>query len=89
MTLILQTLFFFEVWIHGGGFTGGTASDPNYYGETLSSYGNVILVNINYRLGAFGFFYTGDERMPNGKYKQCSVSTNSPAHVEIHFKKDE
>ena len=41
------------VWIHGGGFTGG-AGDI-YDGSVLASKGHVIVVTINYRLGAFGF----------------------------------
>jgi para-nitrobenzyl esterase len=42
------------VWIHGGGFTGGSATDPTFSGERFASKG-VILVSINYRLGIFGF----------------------------------
>ncbi|MEV7340069.1 carboxylesterase family protein [Streptomyces sp. NPDC093544] len=42
------------VWIHGGGFLGGSASDPSYAGEALARRG-VVVVSINYRLGAFGF----------------------------------
>ena len=38
-----------------------------YVGDTLSSYGDVIVVTINYRLGVFGFLYTADERMENGE----------------------
>ncbi|MCB0645437.1 MAG: carboxylesterase family protein [Saprospiraceae bacterium] len=43
------------VWIHGGGFTGGSGSSPQNYGNALNKKG-VILVNINYRLGRLGFF---------------------------------
>lgn len=43
------------VWIHGGGFTGGSGSSPQNFGSELTKQG-VILVNINYRLGRFGFF---------------------------------
>jgi para-nitrobenzyl esterase len=43
------------VWIHGGGFTGGSGSSPQNYGDALTRQG-VILVNINYRLGRLGFF---------------------------------
>ncbi|HEY1056641.1 MAG TPA: carboxylesterase family protein [Emticicia sp.] len=43
------------VWIHGGGFTGGSGSSPQNFGYTLTKQG-VILVNINYRLGRMGFF---------------------------------
>lgn len=43
------------VWIHGGGFTGGSGSSPQNYGHEFTKNG-VILVNINYRLGRMGFF---------------------------------
>lgn len=42
------------VWIHGGGYTMGAASQPIYDGESLARKG-VVLVSINYRLGPFGF----------------------------------
>ena len=42
------------VWIHGGGYTMGAASQPIYDGESLARKG-VILVSLNYRLGPFGF----------------------------------
>lgn len=43
------------VWIHGGGFTGGSGSSPQNFGYETTKNG-VILVNINYRLGRMGFF---------------------------------
>lgn len=43
------------VWIYGGGFTGGSGGMAWYDGENLASKGPVI-VTLNYRLGAFGFF---------------------------------
>jgi para-nitrobenzyl esterase len=43
------------VWIHGGGFTAGTGSSLIYRGEKLSRLGDVVVVTINYRLGALGF----------------------------------
>jgi para-nitrobenzyl esterase len=42
-------------WIHGGGNFGGTASSPNFDGESLARRG-VVLVTANYRLTVFGFF---------------------------------
>lgn len=42
------------VWIHGGAFMLGSASD--YDMSTLAQKGRAIVVSINYRLGAFGFF---------------------------------
>jgi len=42
-------------WIHGGGFTGGSASTAQYYGGPFVIRGNVVLVTINYRLGALGY----------------------------------
>jgi para-nitrobenzyl esterase len=43
------------VWIHGGGFTLGSGSDPQYDGKVLSETTGAVVVNMNYRLGAFGY----------------------------------
>jgi para-nitrobenzyl esterase len=42
------------VWIYGGGFNVGSASQPEYDGEALAAKGAVV-VSFNYRLGAMGF----------------------------------
>jgi para-nitrobenzyl esterase len=43
------------VWIYGGGFGAGSASEPRQDGENLAKKG-VVVVSFNYRLGIFGFF---------------------------------
>jgi para-nitrobenzyl esterase len=43
------------VWIHGGGFFGGSGSQPLFDGAQLVRR-DVIVVTLNYRLGVFGFF---------------------------------
>ncbi len=42
------------VWIHGGAWSGGSGSMPIFDGSKLARKG-VVLVTINYRLGALGF----------------------------------
>lgn len=42
------------VWIHGGAFSQGSANRLVYDGRKLSTMG-VVIVSINYRLGAMGF----------------------------------
>ncbi len=42
------------VWIHGGGLTMGWSNQVGYEGSALARRG-VVLVSINYRLGALGF----------------------------------
>ena len=42
------------VWVHGGGFTGGSTSIGMYDGTGFAKKG-VILVSLAYRLGPFGF----------------------------------
>jgi para-nitrobenzyl esterase len=44
------------VWIHGGGFTGGTGTTPWYDGVRLAQRG-VVVVTVSYRLGALGFLH--------------------------------
>lgn len=45
------------VWIHGGGFIGGSGSVPIYNGAKLAAHG-IVVVTINYRLGPLGFLVT-------------------------------
>jgi para-nitrobenzyl esterase len=42
------------VWIHGGGFRSGQGAIPWYDGNSFARNG-VVVVSINYRLGALGF----------------------------------
>ena len=42
------------VWIYGGGFQAGAASEPRQDGKDLAKKG-VVVVSFNYRLGVFGF----------------------------------
>ena len=41
------------VWIHGGGFVNG--SGDIYHSRWLAAKGHIVVVTINYRLGALGF----------------------------------
>jgi len=47
------------VFIHGGSFTSGSGAIPTYNGSQFARHG-VVLVTINYRLGADGFLWFGD-----------------------------
>ena len=43
------------VFIHGGAFVEGSARNTWYDGESLADRGNVVVVTLQYRLGALGF----------------------------------
>jgi para-nitrobenzyl esterase len=43
------------VWIHGGAFILGAGTEPVILGGKLAAHGDVVMVSINYRLGALGF----------------------------------
>ncbi|XP_061029960.1 carboxylesterase 5A isoform X2 [Eubalaena glacialis] len=49
------------VWLPGGVFETGSASI--FDGSALASYEDVLVVTIQYRLGIFGFFNTGDKHV--------------------------
>ncbi len=45
------------VWIHGGAFVNGSGSTPWYDGTRFAQHGDLVVVTINYRLGALGFLH--------------------------------
>lgn len=48
------------VWIPGGAFVYGAGQLQLYNGSRLAVNGNVVVVNVTYRLGVFGGFELGD-----------------------------
>ncbi|KAL5282203.1 Gli.2 family protein [Megaselia abdita] len=52
-------------YIHGGNFVHGASN--LFPGHVLATFYGVVVVTINYRLGALGFMSTGDENSP-GNY---------------------
>ncbi|XP_068938939.1 liver carboxylesterase 1-like [Petaurus breviceps papuanus] len=80
------------VWIHGGAFLMGEASSLD--GMYLSALENVVVVAIQYRLGIFGFFSTGDEHargnwgyldQVNSDEGPCSTVATSSSVVVFFF----
>ncbi len=47
-------------WCHGGAFIAGSGDSPWYDGTNLCRKGDVVVVTINHRLGAFGYLYLGE-----------------------------
>lgn len=43
------------VWMHGGGYSRGSAGVPIYDGHNLAAKGNVVVVSVNHRLNIFGY----------------------------------
>ncbi len=56
------------VWIHGGGYSGGSGHDlPCYEGRGLAEAGDIVVVNLNHRLNVLGY---ADLTGLGGKYAQ-------------------
>lgn len=56
------------VWIHGGAFSWGSARNDLYDGSQYAERGDVVVVTIQYRLGALGWLDLqplGHDRSPN------------------------
>jgi para-nitrobenzyl esterase len=56
------------VWIHGGAYVLGSANQPLYDGRVLAAGGDVVVVTMNYRLGAFGFLDLSSFSTPNRQF---------------------
>jgi para-nitrobenzyl esterase len=48
------------VWLHGGGFSGGSGNWLLYDGTNLARKEDVVMVGVNHRLNLFGFLYLAD-----------------------------
>lgn len=56
------------VWIHGGGYTGGSCHDlPCYEGRALADAGDIVVVSLNHRLNILGY---ANLTALGGKYSQ-------------------
>lgn len=57
------------VWLHGGGFSAGSAIEHvAYEGENMSRHGDVVVVSVNHRLNVLGYL----DLSPFGeKYRNC------------------
>src|SRR5207248_3133554 len=53
------------VWIHGGAFVTGSGAGELYWGDRLARRGDVVVVTINYRLGALGYLAHPQLRDPD------------------------
>ncbi|MCB0218696.1 MAG: carboxylesterase/lipase family protein [Chrysiogenetes bacterium] len=48
------------VWVHGGSFSAGSGAELIYDGSNLASRHDLVVVTINYRLGALGYLYLNE-----------------------------
>ncbi len=60
------------VWLHGGGFIGGSANSPDFEGTALARQG-VVLVTVNYRVGYEGFGWVADAPCNRGVLDQIAA----------------
>ncbi|XP_041482622.1 acetylcholinesterase-like [Lytechinus variegatus] len=55
------------IWIYGGSFLSGVSSLELYDGQYLAAEQNVVVVSMNYRLGALGFLAMDHESSPGNQ----------------------
>ena len=60
------------VWFYGGGFAAGSGDEARYDGESFAKQG-ILVVNVNYRVGIFGFF------------AHSELSKESPHHASGNY----
>jgi para-nitrobenzyl esterase len=63
------------VWVHGGGFVGGAASDVVHDGRSFARDHRVVVATVGYRLGVFGWLHLGHlgKEAPGGNYGLLDV----------------
>lgn len=53
------------IWLHGGAFWTGAGSIDWYSGVSMAKHGDIVVVGVNYRLGALGFMHVPGVAEPN------------------------
>jgi para-nitrobenzyl esterase len=74
------------VWIHGGAYVLGSANQPLYDGRVLAQNGDVIVVTVNYRLGAFGFLDLSSFSTPGRRF-DSNLGLRDVLHA-LHWVRD-
>jgi para-nitrobenzyl esterase len=73
------------VYIHGGAFTLGSASDPWYDGTSFATRHNLVVVSLNYRLGILGFVSLKDLAESEAGYTaNCGLLDQIAALAWVH-----
>ncbi|KAJ8970723.1 hypothetical protein NQ317_018757 [Molorchus minor] len=72
------------LWIHGGGFGWGDGTYQYYGPRYYMDYG-IIVVTINYRLGALGFLTTVDGVIPANNGVRDMAAAINWTHTNIHL----
>ena len=67
-TVLMLVQRLLQVWIYGGGFNFGSTSTPIYDGTVLSTYGDVVVVSVNYRVSVLGFIPLDIPRQTRGEF---------------------
>jgi para-nitrobenzyl esterase len=71
------------VSFHGGGFTTGSGNAIGYDGAQLARFGDVVVVTVNHRLGAFGYTQLADLGAPaEFSYAGCAGIMDLAASLE-------
>ena len=71
------------LWIHGGAFFTGGGTWELYNGLALAKRGDVVVVTINYRLGALGFLYIPDITINAGLLDQVLALNWVHDNIEV------
>src|SRR3954469_5106233 len=74
------------VWIHGGAYVLGSANQPLYNGRVLAAGGDVVVVTVNYRLGAFGFLDLSSFSTPRRRF-DSNLGLRDVLHA-LHWVRD-
>jgi para-nitrobenzyl esterase len=74
------------VWIHGGAYVLGSANQPLYNGRVLAAGGDVVVVTVNYRLGAFGFLDLSSFSTPRRRF-DSNIGLRDVLHA-LHWVRD-